>query len=378
MKRLIIPALAIASIFSSCGQKHSKTENVQEVFLSEGKYYPRTDNVVNLTEDSLPPLEYFLLMEMEVPDKYKMPTCYMYDDSIMLIVTEENPSPYLITVMNYNTKEIIAEYCEYGGSRKKTKSMSIVQRKNYFNLKDYVKCNVSRLCMDSVIARRGEYALQWTSFALFNILDFDYVNDSTITWGNPEYIKGFGLKGIPNFVQTNLRGHFLAEYPRSKNIYTASALFRTMAINGSRYMEFWENYPVINVYDRNFRIEKQYRDTKFKDTELFLTDNSLMEKGVSLECFEFGCQTDKYVLVNNYRSSLAFEGNVVSNNDPAFGANHEIWFFDTNCNLVRRMRCKNLKGQVMGLSYCDKTGNLYMSVVKDKDHCAFYKCVIDK
>lgn len=377
MKKTIVSILSITCILNSCGPKHAKTDTQQEAFLSEGKYYPMTSNVVNYIEDSLPKVEWFTLKKIDIPDKYKKPLCYMYHDSIMLIVNNKNPSPYMLTVMDCKTKEIVAEYFEYGNKRRNFSAMSVLQRKNYFNLFNYKKRVVSRLCLDSVIAKRNGYNPQWTSYTSLNNFDFDYTNDSVITWVNPQYVKGFWEDSIPSFVQTNTLGRSLTNYSQNENV-TSCAHWRTFAINGAHYMEFWKSFPIINIYSKNFELEKQYRDTKFKDTELLLEDNMVMEKGVALYCFEFGCQTDKYVLVNNFRSSMEFEGYVSLGEDPAFGKFHEIWFFDTNCNLVRRMRCKNLKGQVMGLSYCDESGSLYMNVIDEKNDIAFYRCIFEK
>lgn len=377
MRNSIIPAIAIAFIIGSCGQKQTKPECKPEVFMSEGKYYPMTSNVVNYTEDNLPKVEWFTLKKIDVPKRFKKPICYMHNDSIMLIVTSTKPDPYLLTVMNHNTKEIIAEYFEYGVKRKNYRTMHITQRGGCYNIKDYEKGIVSRLYVDSVIAKTNEYVPHWTTYAPYSILDFVYPNDSTITWVNQEYVKGFGLNGIPNFVQTNTKGRFLAKYPRNKNI-TPDALFRTIAIIGSHYIEFWSGFPIINIYDKNFRIEKQYRDTKLKDIELILEDNMVMSKGVALACFEFACQSDKYVFANNYRSSTKFEGYMSLGNDPANGEFYETWVFDNNCNLVRRFKCRNLKGQVVGLSYCDQTGNMYMNVIDEKGIRTFYQCIFEK
>ncbi|MCQ2375271.1 MAG: hypothetical protein MJ069_05150 [Salinivirgaceae bacterium] len=154
---------------------------------------------------------------------------------------------------------------------------------------------------------------------------------------------------------------------------------RTITLFNSQYIEFWLNFPAINIYDSNFNIVKQYRDTKFKDTELKLVDNYMvMENGVALECFSIDCQTENHILVNNYRSSVTFEGNVGWSGDPANGEFHEIWVFDTSCNLVRRLKCRNLKGQVGALSYCDQSGNLYMNVFEEYKNTVLYQCIFEK
>lgn len=369
MNRTIISILAIVCLFHSCGQKNARQG---ECYYSSGKYYPQTENVVNLTEKDLPKVEWFVIEKIDIPDKYANSVCYVYHDSILFCINN-NSTSYKIAVLKFNTNTVVAEYFKHGYF------VAGKLRGHYFNVVDSKHKAVMSLCVDSIVSKRGNYEPEISHYTSLSLLDFVYFNDSAITWANSQYIDGFGMTGIPNFVQSDAKtGNPLAQYPQNDDFQPEIAMQRTIALNGTHYMEFWQNFPVINIYNEKFQIEKQYRDTKFKDIDLYVEDNCVEEDGVAMECFEFGCQTDKYVMVNNYRSSVSCAKYQTILGDCELGKNHEIWAFDTDCNLVRRMRCKNLKGQVMGLSYCDESGSLYMNVIDEKNDIAFYKCIFKK
>ncbi len=384
MKNLILPIFIIACLIGSCGQKQANTETQQEVYYSSGKYYPQTDSVINLTESDLPKIEWFTLKKIDIPKGYEdLSAYYLYQDSILIMVNAFNPKPkpYMLTVMNYKTKEIIAEYFRYGKANGKLKNLVVKLHENYLYAADTEKKIVTRLSIDSILAKGSAYTTKFTPYNSLKLMDYVYTTDSTITWANTQYINGFGVETVPSFVQTNLDGTYLYNYAKNDSINIHFPMERTITLFNSQYIEFWLNFPAINIYDSNFNIVKQYRDTKFNDTELELDYDHVFEKEIALECFSFGGQTEKSLLVNNYRASVVLEngeGHLVYHGDPANGEFHEIWVFDTSCNLVRRLKCRNLKGQVGVLSYCDQSGNLYMNVFEEYKNKVLYQCIFEK
>ena len=72
--------------------------------------YPTTDNIIRLTDQNMPAVEYFTLEKIRLPEKYADAQYFVYNDSVLIIINNQRPLPFVVTFYNLNTKKIIAGF----------------------------------------------------------------------------------------------------------------------------------------------------------------------------------------------------------------------------------------------------------------------------
>lgn len=368
-----LTVVAIISILiSSCNNSYEK-------------YYPDVDRVVELTDDNMPAVEYFTLEKIDLPEKYAASNYHVYHDSIVIIVNDEHPSPYVVTFYNLNTNQEIAGYFQKGSGPNEVISISSTIRHNNLLISDYSNYGVAKLNIDSVLLKGNDYYPQ--IYRITDIaIDFDFVNDSIITMINPNYTNVFGVKNSPEFVHFNINtGEPLENYLTEQNFYSGNASNRTFAFNGKEYAVFWQLYPVITIYDSIFNPILAYRDPKFKDPKLGITGQYPMADEIETNSLFFCLleQTDNNIVVGNSNYQIMrSELSINKIRDPKFkyerNKNYEIWLFDNDFHIRKRYKSKYGLSVTIACSYCEQSGSLYLTTMnKDEDYC-LYKCIFEK
>ena len=67
--------------------------------------YPTTDNIVRLTDQNMPAVEFFTLEKVKLPEKYANAQYFVYNDSVLIIINNQRPQPYVVTFYNLNTQK---------------------------------------------------------------------------------------------------------------------------------------------------------------------------------------------------------------------------------------------------------------------------------
>ena len=93
--------------------------------------------------------------------------------------------------------------------------------------------------------------------------------------------------------------------------------------------------------------------------------------GICANYFWYGCQTEKYIYVinNNNPNYLLSEGENF--------ANQEIWCFDYDNNLKRRIKFNNPEVNDFLLSVNEQTGNIYLCNLNSDGETFLYKLIKD-
>lgn len=373
MRTLLINCLLfVVAFLSACSPKSES-------------HYPECKNVIEISENE-PAVEYFTLKKIDLPVKYAGGEYFVYNDSIAIIVNSKNPHPFIVTFYNLNTKEEIAGYFKKGNGPSEMLNVAADLKRNYLYVSDYSLNTDTRVNIDSVLIKKNDYAPVFVHFDSSIRSDaFEYVADDTITAINEWYMKGFGASELPEFVQYDAKtGEPFAEIEENTDIYPGTPYGRSMAYTNAGYIVFWARFPVVTVYDKSFKMTKIYKDPYYDFPKLTQVNNSpmLWEDGDSF-FFNFGTQTNNFIFANSPRFRVPSGNSKIEfykSQDFAkkLYEKYEIFCFDNNFNLVRRFKPQNGIIYPHGISYCEQSGNMYItSMDEDEDYC-LYKCIFEK
>lgn len=375
--------LVVASFCLSLGSCNHASFNA--------KPYPVTKNIVRLTDENMPPVEYFSLEKIALPEKYAEAEYSVYNDSIAVIVNSDHPDPYIVTIFNLNTGKEFAGYFKKGQGPDEMISVMARIHRNCLYVLDLATNAVSRLNIDSVLAQGDAYhpvCIDLDCLMVSN--NFIFEGNDTITMANPMYVSNdLGVEDIPEFMQFDAKtGLPVANYKINDQNYPANLVQRSIVRCDSNYVVFWGVYPIITIYDKKFNLVKMYRDDKFDDPELVSEGSDapmLSASGISL-FFALGCQTENYFLARNFRcqiSGIDLERkgglNWLRSDESRFGRykDTEIWCFDNKANLVRRFKCSKTI-TIAKISYNEKSDKLYLTAKDENDEYCLYKCIFEK
>ena len=348
--------------------------------------YPTTDNIVRLTDQNMPAVEYFTLEKVKLPEKYANAQYFVYNDSVLIIINNQRPQPYVVTFYNLNTqKEIAGFFLEGTWSDRISKGGGTMYR-NTLIVGDGFAHIMVRFNVDSVLTEKFAYKPAITR--LTSVRSCVFVDENTITMANPMYVNGeYGVEGVPEFIQFDAKtGKPLADYKKNDKNFPANLTGRSIAYSNSKYIAFWHNFPIITIYDKDFNLLKMYRDDKFEDTEVREEHSELLSKNID-NFFAFASQTDNYIFAFNGRGHISrdefekkggFQWVETTDFTMARLKNQEIWCFDNDMNLVRRLKCKTKICFIQDVSYNENSKNLFVNAMDENEKYCLYRCKFKK
>ena len=340
--------------------------------------FPKAPEQVFLTEENMPPVEYFTLEKVEIPeDAQTSRWFYLHADTLLFTVQNKAPNPFLLSVYNLMTNELVAGYFIKGRGPGELVSVHCIFRNDEIFVNDVTQ-KVAVLNIDSIARLLYEYKPTIISTDWYTEYT-RYVND-TLIGINDFHFYGFGYEQLPEFVKVScLNGEIPKEcFPeKMKGTGPMNINMRISYFNEytKQYVVAWRSFPYLSVYDENFNLQKQYIGpdnympnlVEYNDDGVFFNIDS-----VRTRFYLDGCQTENYIFFINDR--------ICGENYSSKPKNAEIYCFDKSLNLVRRLKQKDLQTKYLLLpSYCEKTGNLYFQVFdEDSGGYLLYKCVFEK
>ena len=364
MKRLYLKIVSLFLVFLIVG---CKDDNKSYINIIEPK-----DQVI-LTEENLPPVEYFSLEKIDVADIIGE-RFFVYADSILISINTKRPDPYIVSFYNFLTREFLSGYIKRGNGPGEMINASIQLKNNDLYIEDCSKICITRINIDSVIEKKMLYSPEITYIQDgYTGVSAIYNNQDTITLINTWFINGFGARDIPEFVQIDAKtGNPLKKYKRNNSVYPYNACLRSLFFDSqsNKYIVPWVKFPVIGIYDNKFRLEKQYIGPEIIDIDLVADDKygNIHEATNNTFYYRSPSQVDGKILLVNYRCKNKTYDEYKKNKP-------EIWIFDVSNGIERRLKCIHNHGELYCLSYCSATNNIYMMDFNDGE---LYKCVLEK
>lgn len=334
---------------------------------------------VFLTEENMPPIEYFTLKKVELPASAQMDRWYyLHADTLLLTEQNKHPDPYLLSVYNLKTQELVAGYFTKGMGPGELISAHCIFREDEVFVIDYTQNKVAVLSIDSIALLGFDYIP--TIISTDGICtEYTRCVNETLIGINDFHFYGFGYENVPEFVTVSCTdGKFPENYmPKiMKGVGPMNINMRISYFNEftKQYIVAWRHFPYINIYDEKFNLQKQYvgPDTHMPNLIARNDDGIFFEPdSVRTRYYMMGCQTKNHIFYINDR----FQGNsrnLVSVND-------EVYCFDKSLNLVRRFKQKDSNAELLLPSYCEKTDNLYFEICDENTgDYVLCKCVFDK
>jgi hypothetical protein len=239
---------------------------------------------------------------------------------------------------------------------------------------------ITQLNMDSVILKRYNYVPKIINHEAFMMTDFVFVGNDTIVSANGMFIKGFDVDEVPEFELYDAKtGKALQKYAQNEKNFPPNAVMRTMTYSNSKFIVCWNKFPVISIYDKEFNIIKQYRDSKYEDCKLSLHGefNTIAYLEDFPIFFNLKCKTNNFIIISNVRCNLKYkEIKSPEHLDKIQNKDYEIWIFDTDMNFKRRLKPESTLYNPLQVSYSEESNTIYLTS-RDKDgENALFKCIM--
>lgn len=346
---------------------------------NKGYEFPKAPEQVFLTEENMPPVEYFTLEKVAVPESTELDeSYYVYADTLLFTTQSKIPSPYMLSVYNMKTQELVAGYFTKGRGPGELISIKCSFHKNELFAFDVTQNRVAILNVDSIALLKYGYTPAMVTLQGGTVGNPARYENDTLVAINDYHFYGFGCERVPEFLKICCSDGII---PESANIVDNVPLninFRQLFYNKTtrQYVVAWSQFPYIDIFDENFNLQKQYvgPDNYMADL-IVLPDfgNMIMDRDTTSQSFYApGRQTENYIFYINRR----FYGKRY--HWETVGRDAEIFCFDSSLNLVRRLKQKDFTSTYFNVSYCEKSGNMYLNAEDEDGERCLYKCIFEK
>ena len=338
---------------------------------------PDVDNITYFEDMQMPEVENYKLQQLPTPEDNPNGEYFVYADTVLIVVNfMGNPEHDVFTCYNLNTLDSIAGSITRGDGPSEMIGGMPKLRNGNLDVHNVIDNTIYSLCVDSILEKKDNYKPYLTHIE--GLLDDFVFKGDTVVISNDYYVNGFGVSPeVPNFICHNSKtGQSFNKIVENKECYPHLATTRNFFYNTKldQYFEIWHCFPIINIYDKYFKLIKQYKYRNYEDIIFEVRERfGLWPKdNIMASFFYYGCQTEKYfyVINNNNPNYLLSEGENF--------ANQEIWCFDYDNNLKRRIKINNPEVNDFLLSVNEQTGNIYLCNLNSDGETFLYKLIKDE
>ena len=353
----ILGILLVVSMFSCTSSYSCVEEDVETCFLKEGE---------------LPQIKEVSFEVMEVPNN--LSNYYVVSDSILLEVNDRNPSPYIVTLYNMKTGEKIVEYFKRGSNGiDELISAMVSVHDNEVVIYDYTQSAITRLQIDSIVKNKEGY-IPLITYKKESGMGFVYKNDSTILFNNANYFNGFGNEKASKFIEIDVKNGFPIQDIENDVKYDAFSInYRVICHDKERssFLVFHQKHPIVEVYDNNLKLIKQYVGPEDCDFDYYLTeDDEIRERNVSSFFYGKPTSSSNYIIVVNNRYYKQPKRMDLA---EAELRTQEFWKFNYAGQVMERYKILNAQKEIHNISYSEKENVLYFNSFDENDESIFCK-----
>ena len=328
--------------------------------------YEITD-VTDFKNMKMPDVEYFTLEKIPTPEVNGF--FLVYADTILVVFNYANPDPYIISLYNIKTLEFIAGCMKKGSGPGEMISPMVKLRNNRLDVTDIQCHNITSINIDSILVTKFDYC---PDIVHIDHPPMDYIlKKDTLVVANPYFVNGYGVsKEVPNFlIYDSHSGIALEKNKENEEFNPFNTCSRRIFYNNkhNHYVEFWNRFPIMNIYNQNFELIKQYRGYESDEVKFGIVETMLMPIGeFSSSFFWYGCQTSKHIYIVNDQMPKY-------KRDTEDYTNQEIWCIDYDYNINRRLKPKDFTIPSCLMSCNDDTGNIFICAFDDEGEIGLFK-----
>lgn len=336
-------------------------------------------DIVELKEETLPPVVPLKLEKVDLPEEYTMgnSTCIMYQDTILIALKDGDPYPlkYMLTLVNMNTGEKIGEYFTRGQGPNELLSTLPRFSHNCLDIYCYTTDKLIPFNIDSAIMYGVNYKPtiirhdktmfgEWCSMddTLFLTTNMFYFDGSTDYKNNAK---------IPEFYWYSKSGRITPEYKESDY---KKAMPMALDVSGStisinkdkkRIICCYSHQPYVKIFDLDMNLLKIVSGPEPDDTKYIVLDGNRIYfdlKDGRTDYYSYAVCDDDNIIVINER--LHKKKRV----EP------ELFKLDWDGNVIGRYSANGKR--IYTHNYCNNSNTLYLWVLEDGEGC-MYKAKLD-
>lgn len=338
--------------------------------------------IITLQEKKLPPVQTLQLEKIDLPEEYTMGmhVCYVYQDSVLIVVKDNNPYPLrkMLTLVNLNNGGIIGEYFSYGRGPGELFNIFSQLSLNYLGLVSFEMRRFVSFNLDSAIMYGNAYKPNIINFDKYYFAGWSAIDDTSFMTSNIYYYDGT-LSGceanvnLPEFYQFTKSGRSIPEYNESDYngaVYMDHVSREYLSVNRqkNRVACFCAYKPCAKMFDLDLNLIKRINGPEPDDGKYAINDMIGVWWNESYgrnEYYSVPTCDDENIFVVNFRTHKKWAPKLMDDNA-------QIFRFDWDGNLIGRYSVEGRR--FYGYPTYSKTSNImYLWMKADEGEGRMFK-----
>lgn len=344
-----------------------------------------------LIEENLPPVIPLKLEKIDLPEDYTMgASCYVYQDSVLLVVKEGDPKPltHMLTIINMNTGAKIGEYFTRGNGPQEVMYLISRYSSNCLDLTCIMTHKFISFNIDSALLLGDKYLPYIIQAKWDGIHDYRKFDDTSFLVSSMLYFDGSeeynSDPSVPEFYKLSYTGNLyptpeITDFDKVK-YFPANVTGGDLLVNKEkqRVVCCYHYRPRIKIFDWNMNLIKQINGPEPDNGEYEVVYHNMLffNERVGYNHYYFGSNCDdKYIFsVNNRTHNLRFDkpGDSFSVTEKQTS---EIFQLDWDCNVIARYSAKGYN--IYHFNYSSASNTLYLWLIDENDERALYKAKLN-
>ena len=354
--------------------------------------YQTDYEVVNISEETLPPVKPLKLEKINVQEDYLMGAmCFVYHDTVLLVVKTYDPYPltHMVTIVNMNTNTKIGEYITRGEGPNEILSTLPYFGNNTLDIQCVYTRKAISFNVDSAMALGSLYQPRIIVPEENIYLTFRTFDDSLLIAENMYYFDGCDKfrtdPALPQYYYIDKKGKYIPDFKKSDydmikfmpGNCTGGAICVNRAKN--RFVSCYGYQPVIKVYDTQLNQIRQINGPEPNDAEYTLEADGFTlffnRKNGVCHYYNGSYYDDECIFVQNlrnYKWKRTKEGETYSQLERE---TTELFKLDWDGNVIERYSAKGFT--VLPITYSKTTNTLYLYLSDEFGEVNLYKAKLD-
>lgn len=372
MEKNLSIALIATMLLCGCAQKQQQLDDV------------------TLLEETLPPVIPLQLEKIDIPEEYTMGSCcYVYQDSVLLVLKEGNPAPltHMLTLFNINTGAKIGEYFTRGQGPRELLFPVGGMSYNWLDLRCLAMNRFVSFNIDSALLLGDKYNPKMVTSNWHWELDYRRFDDTSFLVTCMAYFDGCeDYNSDASFLEFYKLSYTGNIYPTPSEWDTGNKKKFPGNVTGCDLLVNLEKQkvaccyhyrPYIKLFDLDMTPIRQINGPEPDDGRYTAGRMGLFfdeRKGYNHYYIGSFCDNDNIFSVNRRTHGLRFDVKGDSFNVTERKTT-EIFQFDWDGNVMARYSAKGYN--ISHVTYSGKTNTIYLWMYDEDDERCLYKAKLN-